>query len=428
MNAADPLSFLFSLERLGMKFGLENMSRLCAALDHPERSFRSVHVAGTNGKGSVTAMVESALRAAGYRTARYTSPHLERIEERFVVNGREIATGDLRDAVGRVQRQVERLTADGTLAAPPTFFECCTAAAFELFREHRVELAVIEVGLGGRLDATNVLTPMVSAITSIALDHQEQLGDSIESIAWEKAGIVKPAVPLVSGRVPAQADAVIARVCAERGAPLRRVTDAVRTSVHRLVAPPEVTFETSRRRLEHVTLGLDGRHQIDNATVTVAVLDALADAGIAVDDDAVRGGLSKIEWPARLERLRWRGADVLLDAAHNPAGACELAAYLDAIEWSGLTLVFGVMRDKDAAGMLRVLAPRCSSIVFTTPPTPRALSATHLRALASAVDRWPETVVVDDPEAAMAHAARPGARVVVAGSLFLIGALRGILR
>ena len=427
MSDADPIAFLFGLERLGMKFGLENMARLCAALDHPERSFQSVHVAGTNGKGSVTAMAETALRAGGYRTARYTSPHLERLEERFVIAGHQVSSGELRNAVGRVQHAVEQLLADGMLTTPPTFFECCTATAFELFRAHGVEIAVVEVGLGGRLDATNVITPRVAAITSIALDHQGQLGETMESIAWEKAGVVKPAVPLVCGRVPAEADAVIGRVCAERGAPLRRVANRVRATIHRAVAPPDVTFETDRRRLEHVILALDGRHQIANAAVAVAVLDALADAGIAVDDNAARSGLSNTAWPARLEHLRWRDAEVLLDAAHNPAGASELAAYLDAIGWTRVTLVFGVMHDKDAIGMLQALAPRCESIVFTTPPTSRALSADDLQSLAAAI-ALPVTVVMADPEAAIAGAARPGTRVVVAGSLFLIGALRGILR
>jgi dihydrofolate synthase/folylpolyglutamate synthase len=428
MTAADPLTFLFGLERLGMKFGLENMAKLCARLDHPERRFHSVLIAGTNGKGSVTAMVEAALRAAGHRAARYTSPHLQRLEERFFVGGREVDSAALERAAGRVQSAVEALSADGTLDAPPTFFECTTATAFELFRAHDVDIAVLEVGLGGRLDATNIVTPLCTAITSIGLDHQAQLGDTIASIAWEKAGVVKSAVPLVCGRVPPQADAVIARVCAERGAPLRRVADGVRLQIHRAVSPSMASFETHIRTLRDVTLSLDGRHQIENAAVAVGVLDALAGTGIHIDDAAVRLGLSSAEWPARMERLTWRGAEILLDAAHNPAGALALAEYLTATNWRDVTLVFGVMRDKDPAGMLGVLAPFCKRILFTTPPTPRAWPAPELAAAASAIAGLPETEVVSDPEAAMARAAARGERVVVAGSLFLIGPLRGILR
>ena len=199
--ADSPLSFLFSLERLGMKFGLENMRTICAALDHPERSFQSVIVAGTNGKGSVTAMTSAALHAAGHRTARYTSPHLERIEERFVVGEREVPTADLEDAAAAVQATVERLVAEGELESLPTFFECATAIAFELFRRQSVDIAVVEVGLGGRLDATNVLMPMAAVITSIDFDHQDLLGETLESIAREKAGVIKPGIPVVVGPV-----------------------------------------------------------------------------------------------------------------------------------------------------------------------------------------------------------------------------------
>ena len=428
MNASDPLQFLFSLERLGMKFGLENMAKLCARLDHPERAFRAITIGGTNGKGSVTACVEAALRAAGYRAARYTSPHLERLEERFVVDGREIATDDLRAGARQVQRAVEAMLADGSLDAPPTFFECTTATAFELFRMRSVDVAVLEVGLGGRLDATNIVTPICAAITSIGLDHQAQLGDTIESIAWEKAGIAKPAVPVVCGRLPPEADAVIARVCAERGAPLTRAAEHVRIVVHQPAAPPVVSFETASRRLHEVTLALDGRHQVENAAVAVAVLETITSTGITVPDGAVRAGLSAVEWPGRLERSSWNGAEILLDAAHNPSGAQALASYLKTIGWDAVTLVFGAMRDKDVEGMLAEIAPLCRTIVFTTPETPRAMPAAELASRAAMLSAPQELIVVPDPGAALARVAAPGARVVVAGSLFLVGPLRGILR
>src|SRR5688500_608530 len=213
-----------------MKFGLENIRALTAALDHPERSFRSVLVAGTNGKGSVTAMVSAALHAAGHRTARYTSPHLERIEERFAIGEQMVATGALREAAGAVQTAVERLVRDGVFEMPPTFFECTTAAAFELFKRTGVEIAVLEVGLGGRLDATNVVSPAASAITSIELDRQAQLGNTIEEVAREKAGIIKPGIPLVIGPVPEPATEVILMVARSQGAPVVRVGSDIRVT------------------------------------------------------------------------------------------------------------------------------------------------------------------------------------------------------
>jgi folylpolyglutamate synthase/dihydrofolate synthase len=219
------VEFLFSLERFGMKFGLANIATLCAGLGHPQDAFPSVIVAGTNGKGSVTAMVDAGLRAAGHRSARYTSPHLERLEERFVVDGQEVAPEILDRAAARIQAAVEDLVASGALASLPTFFECTTAVAFELFREARVDMAVLEVGLGGRLDSTNIVSPIAAAIVSIDFDHEEQLGHTLASIAAEKAGVIKPGIPVVCGPLPAEALDVIARVCAQQRATLIR-TDA----------------------------------------------------------------------------------------------------------------------------------------------------------------------------------------------------------
>jgi dihydrofolate synthase/folylpolyglutamate synthase len=409
----DSIDFLFSLERLGMKFGLDNINALCDALGRPERAFRCAHIAGTNGKGSATVMIETALGAAGHRAARYTSPHLERLEERFVIAGREVTTAALREALSDVQRAVDALMRDGTLSAFPTFFECATAAAFVLFRQAQVDIAVLEVGLGGRLDATNIVQPLVTAITSIDFDHQAQLGDSLASIAREKAGIVKPGVPLVCGPVPPDARVVIEQICAERGAPV----------VHASRLLLDV------RGMAALELALPGRHQRDNAGVAVAVLDELARCGVAVPDRAIHSGLTNASWPARLEWRSYRGCDILLDAAHNPAGARALASYLEDVGWRRVTLLFGAMRDKDARGMLGPLAICCAHLVCTTAPTPRAASAGDLAT--SAHEVMPRDVpvdVIDDPRAALDHAATLGHPIVAAGSIFLIGPLRDILR
>jgi dihydrofolate synthase/folylpolyglutamate synthase len=420
----DPLAFLFSLERLGMKFGLEHISRLCDALDHPERAFQSILIAGTNGKGSVTAMTETALTASGRRAARYTSPHLARLEERFVIGGREVETRELLAALARVQEVSTALASRGVIDSLPTFFEGATAAAFELFRRAHVEIAVLEVGLGGRLDATNVVTPIAAAITSIDFDHQAQLGNTLESIAREKAGVIKPGVPVVCGPLPAEAERIIRERAAECGAPY---VDGHRTVHATLHDDGTVTLTTDDRALNRVRLALRGRHQIANAAVVVSLLDALRRQGVDVDDEAARAGLRDVRWPGRLEHVRGDGAEILLDAAHNPAGAAALASYLREIGWTDAVLIFGAMQDKDVAAMLAELAPLSTRIVCTTAPNPRAMPAAALAGIAREIARCP-VEAVDPPEAAVARARAAGRRIVAAGSIFLIGPLRGILR
>lgn len=407
-----------------MKFGLENIARLCAALGHPEQQFQSIVIAGTNGKGSVTVMVETALRAAGHRAARYTSPHLVRLEERFVIDGREVESSELREALATVQAVIDSLMKTGTIDGLPTFFECATAAAFELFRRATVEIAVLEVGLGGRLDATNIVTPLVSAITSIDFDHQAQLGSTLESIAREKAGIAKPRVSMVCGRVPEAAAAVIREVCETIGAPLILASDFVQ------IVPgadgQTLDVQMGSRSLNGVRLSLPGRHQRENAAVAVAVLNEIAGRGVSVPDRAIQTGLTEAYWPARLERFVRDGIEVLLDAAHNPAGARALSSHLADIGWSHVTLVFAAMRDKDVSGMLAPLAHLCETIVCTTAPTGRAMPADELADIARRF--MPRVEIVPDITAALEHAIAHRRPVVGAGSIFLIGPLRAILR
>lgn len=403
----DPLDWLLGLELLGMKFGLDNMHRLTAELHHPERHFKSVHVAGTNGKGSVTAMVESALRVAGYRSARYTSPHLQRIEERFVIGGRETETRTLRESVATVREAVERLQQQHTDFSP-TFFECATAAAFELFRRERVEIAVIETGLGGRLDATNVIDPIVTAITSVDFDHEALLGGTLQSIAAEKAGTIKRGVPVVIGPLAPEAQHVIEETASRRQAPLVRALPAA-------------------AQWRDLRPALPGAHQRENAAIAIAVLETVRQAGINVPEDAIRSGIETVSWPGRLERIEQTGTTVLLDAAHNPAGTRALARYLAEIEWTDAVLVFGAMRDKNTAAMLGHLLPVIGAIVCTTAPGTRAETADRLAQIARELGGQ---AVYEEPQPIRALEVARGLspRVVVAGSIFLIGPLRGILR
>lgn len=401
----DPLGWLLGLERLGTKFGLENMTRLVTELDHPEKHFVSVHIAGTNGKGSVTAMLETALHAAGHRSARYTSPHLERLEERFVLSGVRADTDTLSAAIAEVRGAVARLQVDSTGAFSPTFFECATAAAFVLFRAEEVEIAVLETGLGGRLDATNVVHPIATAITSIDFDHEALLGGTLSSIAREKAGIIKPRVPVVLGPVPADAEQEILSIAAERNAPVFR-----------------------GRELSAVTPALRGRHQRDNIAITAALADLLNARAITIPESAVRHAIENVNWPARLEHFTEGEHEFLLDAAHNTGGARALAAYLRDSSWTDAALVFGAMADKDAPGMLRELAPVVSTIVCTTAGTARAASAEGLAAIARALTGATFVHVEPDPARAVARARALSRRIVIAGSMFLVGPLRGILR
>lgn len=404
------LERLFSLEQFGIKLGLDNIRAILAALDHPERAWRSVHVAGTNGKGSVVAMVERGLRASGLKTGRYTSPHLNVVEERVAIDGEPVDRQTFAAATAVVFDAVDQATMAGTLTVVPTFFEVSTAVAFEIFRQHRVDVAVVEVGLGGRYDATNVLSPEVTAITSIAFDHERHLGSTLAQIAFEKAGIAKPDTPLVIGRLPGEAARRIATVAAAVGAPL---IDAHATTTDRTYPP--------------LKLALPGRHQLENAAVAVGVLEAWSARVSFVPTEAIVSGLTDCHWPARLEWLRLAGGELLLDAAHNPAGATALATYLQDTNLAPLPIVLAVMEDKDLTGMVQPLLAGAESFVATTVPYSRARTADGLAAALRVLAPRLSVEVEPDAEAAVARALSRGPRAVAAGSIYLIGPLRARL-
>lgn len=420
--ATDPLDYLFSLEQFGVKFGLDNIRAIVGALGHPERSFQSAHIAGTNGKGSVTALIDSALRAAGHRSARYTSPHLIDLTERFVVNGEAVSLDALREGVSTVRSAIDSLLAGGAIRAHPTFFEVTTAVAFELFRRAAVEVAVCEVGMGGRLDATNVLEPAATAIVSIGMDHEQYLGDSPGAIAAEKAGIVKTGVPIVVGDLDAEPESVIARAAERHGARLVRARSGVRVEAMRTTDGNQ-TFRLQTGSTDYglVTLGLPGAHQVNNALVAVGVLEALAGAGLYVPAEAVRRGFAEVVWPGRLQHIRLDdGRGLLIDAAHNPDGARSLAAFL--ADRPPRPLVFGTMRDKNADSILEILVPQVSAIITTRASTPRAADPGALATIArrAAPPRVPVRCE-DSPRDALAAAWTLSTDIVVAGSIFLLG-------
>ena len=400
----DPLTYLFGLEQFGIKFGLDNISTIVARLGHPERAFRSVHIAGTNGKGSVTAMVDAALRAAGHRSARYTSPHLVDLSERFVIDGRPVAQDALVAAVAGVRDAIDGLRADGGLEVQPTFFEVTTAVALELFRRAGVGVAVLEVGLGGRLDATNVVSRpdvVATAITSIAFDHQRYLGTTLREIALEKAGIIKSGVPVVVGPLEPEAAAAIDEVAGSRGAGVIRA---------------------NARDCDGMAIGLAGAHQRSNAAVAMRVLQLLDARGISVSAQAIAAGLARPQWPGRLDVRRLAdGRELLLDAAHNPAGAASLASYLLAEGGEPRPLVFAAMRDKDVAGMFGALLPAVGRLILTRASNARSADPKSLAEQARAVAPALPIAIAPALGDALDAAWRASPRIVVAGSMFLLG-------
>jgi dihydrofolate synthase/folylpolyglutamate synthase len=425
------LERLFALEHFGIKLGLENVTRLCEALGHPERSFASLHVGGTNGKGSVTAMTHASLLAAGIRAGRYISPHLVDLSERYVVGPAPVDSETLHQVADDVLSLVDRLRADNVLSVSPTFFEVTTVMAFEIFRRAGIDVAVIEVGLGGRFDATNVIMPVAGAITTIGFDHQQHLGTTLEAIAFEKAGIIKPGMTTVSGDLPAAAAAVVRRVADERHARLIEASRDVLVDSVMAEGRARFSLRTPHGEYGPVQLSLRGAHQVANAIVAVRLLEAAQEGGVPVTREAIERGLATTEWPARLEVLPVdANKRVVIDAAHNVDGAEVLAAYLRQWHEERPALVVSIMRDKDVGEILKILVPAAGDIYATLAPSPRATPLEHLVELVSEIrpeSREHGVFAIADPMAALEQALARHDVVCVAGSIFLAGAVRDAL-
>ena len=408
------------------KFGLENITILAEALGNPHRAAPCAHIAGTNGKGSTASILDSVLRTAGLRTGLYTSPHLERINERIRVNGTDISDEDFAGAWTRVHTTIEALLASGKLAAHPTYFECVTAMAFVTFAKSKVDFAIYEVGLGGRLDSTNIVQPEVAVITSIDFDHEDFLGHSIEEIASEKAGIIKPGAWVASSAERPEARAVIARRCKEVDARLIEIDTAwhieeLRASggFYRAVVSP-----VHSRKTITIEPPLPGRFQIRNALAAATAARLLGERGFGVEDEAIENGIRKARWPGRLERLAERPA-IYLDGTHNPSGARELLKFWEEnFKGRRVVLVYGAMRDKAVDEIAGLLFPAVDFVILTEPRQPRAISAPLLAEMTSHLAK--DSTVVRDPGEALDHAiamASPDDAVFATGSLYLVGDL-----
>jgi dihydrofolate synthase/folylpolyglutamate synthase len=414
MNYPDSVRFLYALgnEMKTAKLGLERIQQILAALGHPETAYRVIHVAGTNGKGSTCAMIDAGLQAAGVRTGLFTSPHLVEPTERIQISGIPVSEADFTRAFNAVHQAAESLDLD----CHPSYFETVAAMAFLLFREKRVHTAVVEVGLGGRLDATNVVHPALTVITPIDFDHEAYLGNTIESIAGEKAGILKPGVPAVFAKQRPEAAAVLDARAAELGIPVRRSADAAIHVLDLNARGSRFTIGGIGGSESEIVCPLAGEHQIDNAVTAALALDAL---GVSPE------GIAEARWPGRLEHVS-PNPDVILDGAHNPAGARALARYLerfyqDRKRW----IIYGAMRDKSIEEIAGILFPLGDELIFTAPDSPRALRPEALVELAGEFSgrcRSAPNIV-----AALALAQSEASAddvILITGSLFLVGEAR----
>lgn len=422
MTYSATVQFLYGLQQHGIKLGLETIRALLTRVEEPHRRYPVLHIGGTNGKGSTAAMTAAMLQAAGYRVGLYTSPHLIDFRERIRVNGTMIPE----EAVARL---VEMLQGVAAPDLAPTFFEFTTALAFQYFAECQVDVAVLEVGLGGRFDATNVVEPLACAITTIGLDHEAYLGSTVEAIAFEKAGIVKPAVPVALGRIEPSARRVIEQRASEVAAPVYVVGREFSCE-----GPSTADFRYAgwSAQYAHLSCPLQGRFQLDNLACALALVELARERGLAVPEDAVRSGLQHVAWEGRLE-IVGESPTVMVDGAHNPAAAAVLAEYLAdrrrGRRDSKITLIVGMMRDKHPREFVAPLLSQVDTLILTQADLPRASTGSELRTLLQ--DCAPSAQVAATPADALAAAKRfaaPSDLICVTGSLMLVGEIKALLR
>jgi dihydrofolate synthase/folylpolyglutamate synthase len=420
MNYPDSVRFLYSLgnELKSAMFGLSRIRATLEALGSPHLRCRFVHIAGTNGKGSTSAMVESALRAQGVRTGLFTSPHLSQPTERIRIQGEPVSAERFAQAFDRVHAAVGRLLDTGSIDVHTSYFETVTAMAFLIFAQEKVDRVVLEVGLGGRLDATNVVQPELCVVTPVDFDHEAYLGRSLEAIAGEKAGILKPGVPAVFARQRPAAEQVLTARAGELECTVTRTSDWTLRELS--LDPDGSAFLLSGERELRIRCPLAGEHQVENAVTAAAALVRLG-----VPSSSIERGIAAARWPGRMERI-CATPEIILDGAHNPAGARALAAHIDRF-YSGrrVRLIYGAMRDKAVGEMSGILFPRAQEVILTAPLQARAFSPAAMREFAD----HPGVRVAPDIEAALAlvRDAAPEDVVFVTGSLFLVAEARALL-
>jgi len=412
------LKELYLLQKIGIKFGLNRTENILERLGNPHIGIKYVHIGGTNGKGSVVAMISSILKAHNYKVGSYTSPHLLRFTERIRINWEEIPPS-------RVVELYEKVKSVLVPEVPPTFFEFVTAMAFLCFKEENVDWGVIEVGMGGRLDCTNVITPQVSVITNVGFDHQEFLGTSLAAIAREKAGIIKPGVPVITAAKQPVVQSVIKTTANRLGAPLRIFG---KDFTIKKSSPQTFHYQGKTRTFRDLTLPLIGEHQRENAALVLAALEVLEERGlIELRESKVRSGLASTSWPGRAEVIS-RNPTIIIDGAHNPQGAESLKHMLKtSFSYDKLYFVIGIMGDKDVRGILRRLLPQAEAVIFTRPGYSRAADPEALKKIArSYISRC---YVIPDVSQAIEYAkseAGPNDLICITGSLYFIGEVKAL--
>ncbi|MGB9180327.1 MAG: folylpolyglutamate synthase/dihydrofolate synthase family protein [Pyrinomonadaceae bacterium] len=431
MTFDEALKYLLSLghETLAIKLGLENTERLLEALGGPHEAFPSVQIAGTNGKGSTAVMLDAICRAANLNTGLYTSPHLVSITERIRTRGQQLSQEDFARAATLVRATAENLLTKGELAALPTFFEHVTAIALCAFKEARVELAILETGLGGRLDATTAARANIVAITPIALDHQEYLGDTLSQIASEKAAIIRAGVTAVIAPQTQEAREVILKRCKDCNVTPRFARDDIRVTGSTEDGRLRISFRTEHDSYQDVTLGLRGRHQMINASVAVALAEELREQGCRLTREAILEGLETAEHAGRLE-MRAGRPPVLFDGAHNAAGARALRDYLDEFVHVPVALIFGAMRDKDLDEITAALFPAAHKIILTQPTNPRAATVETVASYRPPDFDSERILLAPTPAEALVAAQNltpPDGLICITGSLYLIGEMQSLM-
>jgi dihydrofolate synthase/folylpolyglutamate synthase len=412
------LDYLYGLEKFGMVFGLAQVERILKAIGDPHREVQAIHIGGTNGKGSTAAMMASILQKEGYRVGLYTSPHLIRFTERIKVNGKEIEKEEVAALAGWMRGRIE----EANITPPFTFFDFTTAMALYYFTQRMVDLAVLEVGLGGRLDSTNVVDPLLSIITNISKDHEAYLGKSVLKIAGEKAGIIKKGRPLITAAAQPHVLRLFSKICRERGSLYFLVGKEFR---YIWTEDGDFHYEGLHRKLWGLHLNLRGFHQVINATTALGAMEVLEDLGYPVSADAMVEGLREVDWPGRLEIVT-SSPKVVLDGAHNPAGALVLRESLKkAFQYQHLILLIGVMKDKDIESILHLLAPLADHIILTKPNNDRAAPPSLLKKALGKNGKRAE-IVEDLKEAIERGLSITGQEdlLCITGSLYTVGEAR----
>ena len=439
MSYSDTIQYLYNLQKYGIKFGLDNIRRLALAFDQPQTAYGSIHVGGTNGKGSTSALIASILKHAGFRVGLFTSPHLVSFTERIKVAGQEITEHEVMGLAEEI-RDVVAQSEDFS----PTFFEVVVMMAFLYFERKQVDVAVFEVGMGGRFDATNIITPLVSVIASIDYDHKEYLGETLQEIAWEKAGIIKSGIPVVSSPQEREAIEVIKQEALVKHAKLYTFGEEFWSFLKRETTS-EICFDyhsKSSREIRDLRLPLSGEYQMHNASVAIkAAAIALERLQFGVGQhqgdrtiQAIRGGLEEVRWPGRLELIR-ESPPILIDGAHNPAAARALSKalkrnYLE--EYKKLIIVIGIMGDKDARGIMEPLLPLASEVILTAPQYSRAAAPETLARIAQSLGYLHVRIAqtVKDAVAIACERARDNVSpslVVITGSFYTIGEAKEVI-